>query len=308
MFTHTQAGAFWASQYASTTTHDIGFIRYSTLMLNARRVFIEKNKKKFQIYIPIENQSTCCNFTFLPFQKPHKFECFGDEKIFQQYLFQYCCRMIKCLIRDEENSPIINSLCLLKRNNLITRLCYKYNKIFRLWAFEAARDLCMIKEATMFTNHSLLIHWWMLQPCPSLPAHLLCKVSIDYIGAYILWSKHFSQHYCLIKYWFFIMNETWILILPSRATKEFEFISTGRSSNIKPNLYVCCNSLEFCCTKTTSHSRICLNLLRSFVVTRSLFQWIRSFIFRRCELIKHALSNRVKSVYDSVWANARQSS
>lgn len=155
-------------------------------------------------------QSTCCKFSVFHRNnnlKAHKFTSMMGKV--QQYLFRFCCRMIKCLTRGGESSeyfeaPIINSLCLLKRNNLITRLSYKY-KIFR-YGFWAVIDFCVyMLWATMYTNHHLHT---MLNVHQSISLQSLHRL---YWRIHFM-MKHYSRHYCLIKYWFFIMNETWILI------------------------------------------------------------------------------------------------
>lgn len=135
----------------------------------------------------------CLEFCFMFFFTIYKPINFPMRKV-QQYLFRIRnrCRMIKCLNQRVFEAPIIiiNSLCLLKRNNLITPTAYTY-KISAVWGFMRwIRTLWM--EATMYTNHRLST---MLNNVPVSSIHLSWKASITvhvYVGFMM---KHYSRNY-----------------------------------------------------------------------------------------------------------------
>lgn len=76
-------------------------------------------------------------------------------------------------------------------------------------------------------------------------SHLNIKLCGWIIRLYVVFMmKHYSRHYSLIKYWFFIIDEAWILILVSGANTLHQRQTQKVSlAEIKPNLYVWCIAL-----------------------------------------------------------------
>lgn len=148
---------------------------------------------------------------------------------------------------------IINSLCLLKRNNLITRLdaINIENFVMGIRGVSSAwdEDEGEGESNNVYTNHHHL-HTMLNAPfhqsisarlvCVSLPRvdgkSLSSDVCMDSTDVYGFMMEHYSRHYCLIKYWFFIINETWILI--SRLSVLLVSSSARSLTTRETNLYV----------------------------------------------------------------------
>lgn len=149
--------------------------------------------------------------------KSHKFSNEKSSTVF----ISLCCRMIKRLSRMEYGAAsriiIINSLCLLKRNNLIT-----------LHAINTER--CAVgKFGLIFVGSIVSIESYNVYKSSSSWCRMLQSISLEkascseFIDTSFM-MKYYSRYYCLIKYWFFIIDETWIIILRSHQRYVWNLI------------------------------------------------------------------------------------
>lgn len=99
-------------------------------------------------------------------------------------------------------------------------------------------DVCAV-EATMYTNHQVMLNVPFHQ---STSIHPSISLEEFLYGCFMM--KRYSRHYCLIKYWFFIIDETWILIFSLRLLCGARVHQQRHSESIviwTTNLYVSCN-------------------------------------------------------------------
>lgn len=153
-----------------------------------------------------------------------------------------------CEVIKKFNSKFLSTL--IGQNDKTINLCFRSETLFLAWKpivensnpsidSDIARALTLSGSKFPYTASSTR-RFYIINL-----SHLNIKLSEWIIRLYVVFMmKHYSRHYCLIKYWFFIIDEAWILILVSGANTLHQRQTQKVSlAEIKPNLYVWCSAV-----------------------------------------------------------------